>query len=214
MLALIAGLVVVELLAYKTTNLPRYVVSIVGYSLVLGVILIAQLTQRDLGLETSKAKAGVRFALPLVAAIIGVISIVYFISPEILRDSRYNLGWSHAVVYAFLIIPLRTVIMEELIFRGILFGILRRTLSARATLVGSALGFGLWHVLSAGSISVAGESSLPRPVLMLAVVVATSIFGYLLAWYRQKSGSLFAPILLHWSINASAVVYATLAWHS
>jgi len=63
------------------------------------------------------------------------------------RDARYHLGWGGAFLTAFLLIPLGTVLFEEVAFRGVLWGLLRRGRgTVTATAVSSAL-FGLWHVL-------------------------------------------------------------------
>jgi len=42
------------------------------------------------------------------------------------RDARYHLDWQHALLTAFVLIPLGTVLFEEVAFRGVLWGLLRR----------------------------------------------------------------------------------------
>lgn len=88
------------------------------------------------------------------------------------------------VVVAGLIIPLA----EEVLFRGLLYGWLRRWGPAVA-MVGSALLFGLPHGPS---------SALPAALLGL---------GF--AWLRERDGSLLGPVLLHVLNNLGALLYVS-----
>jgi len=44
-------------------------------------------------------------------------------------------------------------------------------------------------------------------------VVATALAGFVFSWLRRRSGSLIAPIALHWSLNGLGAVAAALVWH-
>ena len=44
-------------------------------------------------------------------------------------------------------------------------------------------------------------------------VVATAAAGFVFSWLRSRSGSLIAPIALHWSLNGIGALAAALAWH-
>lgn len=44
-------------------------------------------------------------------------------------------------------------------------------------------------------------------------VVATALAGFVFTWLRRRSGSLLAPIALHWSLNGMGVLAAVLVWH-
>jgi membrane protease YdiL (CAAX protease family) len=81
--------------------------------------------------------------------------------------------------------------------------------------------FGLWHVLPA--LDVAGTSTAishdgrpagRRRVLLtvLGTVVFTALAGVVFAELRRRSGSLVAPLLLHWATNGLAVVAASRLW--
>lgn len=108
------------------------------------------------------------------------------------------------------VIPLHTVVLEELAFRGVLQGMVRRDRGARAGVVVSSLVFGLWHLGSAGAAldgneavaGTVGTSAVTTVLGMLAIVVATGLAGAVLALARERSGSLLAPLGLHWAANA------------
>lgn len=82
-------------------------------------------------------------------------------------------------------------ICEEILFRGALYGGLRRLLSPTAAAVISGLLFGVIH----------------DPVVMLPVAA----LGVLLAWVYERSGSLMAPCVLHVTQNLSTLALASLS---
>jgi len=44
-------------------------------------------------------------------------------------------------------------------------------------------------------------------------VVATAAAGFVFTWLRRRSGSLLAPIALHWSLNGMGALAAAAVWH-
>jgi len=44
-------------------------------------------------------------------------------------------------------------------------------------------------------------------------VLATAVAGFVFSWLRRRSGSLIAPIALHWSCNGLGALAAALVWH-
>jgi membrane protease YdiL (CAAX protease family) len=48
---------------------------------------------------------------------------------------------------------------------------------------------------------------------VLLAVVATAAAGFVFSWLRRRSGSLLAPIALHWSLNGLGALAAALVWH-
>lgn len=86
-------------------------------------------------------------------------------------------------------------ICEELFFRGVLFGGLRRAMSGAGTVVVSALAFGLFHVVLAGGA--APERLAPSMVM-----------GLLLGWVRLRTDSCGPGVLLHVLHNSSLLVLA------
>ena len=107
-------------------------------------------------------------------------------------------------------IPLGTAVGEEIIFRGVVLGLLlRRFTVGRAVLAATVL-FGLWHVLPtldsletnpAGDVL---ESPAETVAAVAGAVVTTAIAGVVFSWLRFKASSVVAPILLHVAINSSA----------
>jgi uncharacterized protein len=78
-------------------------------------------------------------------------------------------------------------VAEELFFRGVLYRWMRQFLGMWLAIAVSSLIFGLLH----GDIAVAG---------------ATFVMGIILAWFYERSGSLWAPITIHIINNASKLI--------
>jgi membrane protease YdiL (CAAX protease family) len=117
------------------------------------------------------------------------------------------------------VIPLGTVLPEELAFRGLLLSLLGREYGMLAgTLLSSGL-FGLWHVLAslgggaanAAITGVVGGGAPGTAARVVVTVVFTSLAGVALCWLRLRSGSLIAPALAHWTVNALGVIVIALA---
>lgn len=115
-------------------------------------------------------------------------------------------GW--AVVYQAVVrIPLGTVVLEEVAFRGVLLGVLRRVTSAGAAVVWSSMVFGLWHIVP--TIEALRANRVEPGILPVAgAVVATAVAGAAFCWLRLRSGSLVAPALAHVATNSVALVVA------
>jgi membrane protease YdiL (CAAX protease family) len=95
-------------------------------------------------------------------------------------SERSILGLVNAVVLA--------PVVEELLFRGLLFTALRKRFSSFPTLAATTLTFGLLHI----------ENGLLHVVSVLPA-------GAFLGYAREKSGGVGLPILLHASMNAAVI---------
>lgn len=158
-----------------------------------GLALAAGLRADELGCSPAHLGAGLRFggiAFAVISAVLAVAAVA-----GLLHDERTDVGVSAMLVRVLVVIPVGTVLAEELIFRGALDGLLRRVMSpARAMAVGSVL-FGLWHVPP-----IAGDHS---PTAVFGTVAATTAAGAGFTWLRRRSGSILAPILAHLGTNST-----------
>ena len=173
----------------------------------------------DLGLARRNWAAGLRWggvSAAVVAAGYGIAALIPAVR-DFTVDSTGS--WPATLVKALVVIPLVTVIPEEFAFRGVLWGLLRRESGRRvATIVSSAL-FGLWHVLpalggGAANESVAGAVGDGVAGIVLRVVgtvLLTGLGGVVFCELRDRSGSLLAPIMLHWAINGLGELFVLVA---
>lgn len=171
----------------------------------------AGLTWHDLGLSRRTLLPGLRWALGSVA----VVAVVYAIGAAIpftrpaFQDVRYHLHLSAALLTAFVMVPLGTVLLEEVAFRGVLMGLVNRHRGAVWASVTSSVLFGLWHILPSLRLNSANEAvgsafgtGVTGQVLAVAGAVGfTAVAGLLLCELRRRSGSLIAAAALHWATN-------------
>ena len=122
----------------------------------LGVLAFAVLMARtvgttwtSMGMRPDRARRGLvvggLIALAIVigyAVLIAVPSTSGAFEDERIVDGSIGLSLYHA----FIRIPLGTALYEEILFRGVLFGMLARRFTPLASAVWSSLAFGLWHV--------------------------------------------------------------------
>ena len=128
---------------------------------------------------------------------------------------------SGALIASMIIIPLQTVIPEELAFRGVLHGALNRAWGFRGVAAAGSLLFGLWHIATSlgltssnvGFTRIFGGGVFGMVAGVVMAVIATGAAGFVFTWLRRRSGSLIAPIALHWSLNGLGALAAALVWH-
>ncbi|MEP9416299.1 CPBP family intramembrane glutamic endopeptidase [Gordonia sp. VNQ95] len=182
---------------------------------------VTGLSWDDLGLSPRTMPTGLRYAVVIVVivAVVAAGAVALPWTRELFHNDSYP-DVPAAIYAALVLIPLRTVLAEEVIFRGALLGSLARLTSARVALAGQAALFGCWHVASSlglaahndGIGDIVGTGSLGVVAGVLIAVVVTGGAGLLLGWLRMRSGSLLAPIALHWSVNGIGAIAAAIAW--
>jgi uncharacterized protein len=176
----------------------------------------------ELGLGRDHWKSGAAYALgaiALVATAIAVGVLLPLTRPMFMNNHYATI--SGAVVASMIIIPLQTVIPEELAFRGVLHGTLTRAWGFRGVAVAGSLLFGLWHIATSlgltssnvGFTRLFGGGVVGMLTGVTLAVIATAIAGFVFSWLRRRSGSLIAPIALHWSLNGLGALAAALVWH-
>lgn len=175
----------------------------------------------ELGLGRDHWRSGLRYALAAVVAVASVIAagvLLPWTRPMFLNSHYATV--SGALVASMLIIPLQTVIPEELAFRGVLQGTLHRAWGFRGVAaVGSVL-FGLWHIATSvgltdsnlGFTRLFGGGFVGMIAGVALAIVATGMAGFVFSWLRRRSGSLIAPIALHWSLNGAGALAAAMVW--
>jgi CAAX protease family protein len=176
----------------------------------------------ELGLGRDHWKSGIGYALAAVVVVVAVIAVgaLLPLTRPMFMNNHYA-TISGALVASMIIIPLQTVIPEELVFRGVLHGALNRAWGFRGVAVVGSLLFGLWHVATSlgltssnvGFTRLFGGGIVGTLAGVTLAVLATGVAGFVFSWLRRRSGSLIAPIALHWSLNGLGALAAALVWH-
>ena len=87
----------------------------------------------------------------------------------------------------------RSVLYEDLIFRGALLYILIIRIGARKAVLISAVSFGIYHWFS--------WSALGQPVQTLIIFLTTGTAGYVQALAFEKTRSMYMPFALHFGVD-------------
>lgn len=116
-----------------------------------------------------------------------------FVNPQLDAVAPEGFSWTNLILMlalAGILAPLT----EELLFRGLLYPLLRRSLRFLAAAMISALCFAMLHWIP-------------------PLIPAFTIIGLVLAAAREMSGSLWPPIIIHGVFNAINIItlYAALA---
>ena len=218
----VAVLALTNVIAHFTT--PWAGVATVPVAAV-GLVLLVRtrgLGWAELGLGRDHWRSGAGYAHASVAVVLSVIAVgalLPWTRPMFMNNSYATV--SGALVASMLIIPLQTVIPEELAFRGVLHGALNRAWGFRGVAAAGSLLFGLWHIATSlgltsnnvGLSRVFGAGVAGQVAGVLLAVVATAAAGFVFTWLRGRSGSLLAPIALHWSLNGLGALAAAAVWH-
>ncbi|GAA2659096.1 CPBP family intramembrane glutamic endopeptidase [Paractinoplanes durhamensis] len=223
-LALILGAVVLVLAAVNVAGKfgPRHTGLVAG-PLVAGILVViarrAGLTWRDLGLSRRTLLPGLKYAVGavLAVAVVYAIGIALPLTRPAFQDVRYHLHPGAALMTAFIVVPLGTVLLEEIAFRGVLLGLINRHRGATWASITSSVLFGLWHILPSLRLNSAnqavgsafGSGATGRVLAVLGAVAFTAVAGLLLCELRRRSGSLLAAAALHWATNGLGLLAAS-----
>lgn len=188
-----------------------------GIAVIIGGL--AGLSLDTMGLRLSAVPLGVVYAAGFVLVIIAGVYVAsrlpvvghFFANESFAKASKKRLFYE-----AGFRVPLGTALLEEVLFRGLLLGLLLQNNSTVTALLLSSVIFGLWHIFptvnqleanQAAKDMVAGKRG-RRLVSILTVVGTTTVAGVCFGVLRVWSGSLVTPWLVHWAINASGMLFS------
>jgi uncharacterized protein len=223
---LAAGLVIVILAAVNVIDIRvPHATLVAGPVCAAGLPAIgrlAGLSWADMGLGPGTWRPGLKWAGTEIGATAVVLAAgaALPLTRNAFRDSRYHLDLGHALLTSLVLIPVGTVLLEEVAFRGVLWGLLRRAYGTVTATVVSSLLFGLWHALpSLGLASdnraitaTVGTGRSGQVITVLGTMAFTAGAGVVFCELRRRSGSVLAPAGLHWAVNGLAVLASAAVW--
>ncbi len=209
----IAALLVINVVNNRVAPQTHYLLwSFASAVLLIALGLLDGNSWSDMGLGWGEFVPGLLWGV----GCIGVVALVYLVGSIFKRtraafhDERMaELTGGRLAFQALLEVPLGTVLLEEIAFRAVLFSMLARRYGVVWAIVISSVLFGLWHVLpSIGTHeqnpalgSMVGEGRRGNLLAVGLSVLTTTLAGVLFAGLRLISGSVIAPMGLHWATN-------------
>lgn len=178
------------------------------------------LSWAQLGLARNRLGSGCRWALGAIGLVAGVyvVGVLLPLTRPGFMDVRYDLPLPQVLHRAFVAIPLGTVLLEELAFRSVLWGVLARHMSTRWVLVTTSVLFGFWHLIPAvrGGDTNRGVSDAVgaggSALVVVGTIALTTVGGLVFGELRRRSDSVLASAGAHWATNALGVLFGAVAW--
>jgi len=216
----VVALVVLNIVNNRLAPQTHYLLWTFGGSVgLLAFGLLDGNTWTDMGFGWSYLLPGLIWA----GICIGGVTAVYLVGSAFKRtrtafhDERMSdLTGSRLMFQALIEVPFGTVLFEEIAFRSVLFSMLVRREGLVFGLIVSSLLFGLWHILpSIGTHeqnpalgSVVGGGLRGNFIAVGLSVLTTTVAGVLFAGLRLISGSVLAPMGLHWATNGLGYAFS------
>ena len=170
----------------------------------------AGLTPAEMGVDGDAARRSVGVAVSAAGAVAAGVLVASRLPglAGLFDDVRASHG--NVAFETLLRIPLGTVVLEEVAFRGVLPAMIDGSDRTHVS-IATAAWFGLWHVLpTLNALDINGVSDrTARAAAVAGGVVGTVIAALAFDKLRLASGSVVAPMFAHWSANA--VGYAVAA---
>lgn len=188
-----------QLMAYVEADVYKYIVEITAISALATIPFLILMRSNDRKKEKAMGLVPNNRAPLSKYVYVAVISIVFSLALNnivLLSDlAEYSIAYQEAaealyapsLIVQILCLGIVTPIMEEYIFRGLIFKRLRNRLPVARAIISSALFFGIYH----------GN---------LVQMIYGTLSGILLAYLYEKYGSLKAPILAHMLMNTVACI--------
>lgn len=172
--------------------------------LILSWLIIHFVEKKDLGvlgfMPTRKRLIGfgIFFFVTALCCASGFFLIMYFghehwiLNPRLSAGDLLNGTWWN----------IKSVLFEELIFRGVLLYILIKRLGATWGILISSVAFGIYHWYS--------HEVVGNPMQMVITFVTTGLMGAVYAYGYARSGSILIPSAIHlgWNLTTSVVFSA------
>ncbi len=137
--------------------------------------------------------------------------------PLFADERAIKVSGTEVAVKSLVEVPVGTVLLEEVVFRSVLLGLLVSDYGTVWGVVGSSFLFGLWHILpslemhdSHSLTSQLGRGWRGKLLTVVGTILATGAAGVLFAMLVVWSGSVLAPVGLHWAMNSMGSVAAWL----
>ncbi|MEN8238289.1 MAG: CPBP family intramembrane glutamic endopeptidase [Actinomycetota bacterium] len=220
----IAAIIVIATYANIISNLILDEVWHIPFQLgILGVAVLiatrAGTTRTSMGLRRDRARRGfivggviiglitVGFLIVIAAAAVFPDLRTMFDNTEVIEGTT---GW--VLFQAFVRIPIATALYEEVLFRGVIFGMFARRHSPLLAAVLTSLLFGLWHIaptiVDPPNAQLDPNGLLDIVKLAALAVAGTAPAGLAFLWTRLYANSVWASVLAHIGTNSIGMLAA------
>lgn len=219
-LDVIIFLVIISIYSLVITHvIPQRYYSFSNVLIALGSIaygLVDGLGLRDMGIGLHAAGTSLIIVVIMLLLIGVVLSLSYLIPPlkRLMSEGPSKRSNKNEALHELLVrIPFGTALSEEIIFRGVLLGLLLQDVSRIHAIIASAVAFGLWHIVPTLQTvrandafkDLIGDKKHHHVLSIFTTVLVTGTAGLVFAWLRLFADNLIAPWLVHTFVNGFAI---------
>lgn len=208
-----------------THFIPKRLYSFLNIFMSLGSILFGLFfgaTLDDMHLAQDAWQRGILWGLaitvPIVFAVLFILLIPRF--RHIFIDHPSKLNKKRSILYELgFRVPFGTALSEEVLFRGVLLGLLLTRYDTWVAVICSSLIFGLWHIAPTWKTlrsnialqELVGEQRRFHGLSILVSVLTTALAGVVFCLLTLKSDSVIAAWIAHSAINGFSVAGGLIA---
>jgi len=213
---------IVLILLYGTVLarlVPRRFHIILNIGIALTAIMLGLgfgLTPKDMGISLATITSGIIIAV-VASIVITVTTLIIALIPPLrkffLGDNLSKASGKLIAFEAGIRIPFSTALIEEVLFRGVLLGLLLTHYPTILARLYSSIVFGLWHIFP--TIATLEQNDVTAQAIqhkkhrkyagVTGTIIITTLAGLLFGYLRILANSIIAPWIVHWTINASGV---------
>jgi membrane protease YdiL (CAAX protease family) len=167
--------------------------------LLLSWILLHFIEHRNLSaLGFAPTKYRLRLAGSGLLLAAGYMIIFYLIEAGLLHAPYHlNKAYNATVLLKALWWVIKSVLFEELIFRGALLYILIKRIGPKKAVLLSAIAFGIYHWFTIG---------FGKPAQMAYIFLTMGLAGWAFAKAFEKTGTILLPFALHFGLNTAIMI--------
>jgi membrane protease YdiL (CAAX protease family) len=219
-LDVIVFLVIISIYSLVITHvIPKKYYSLSNILIALGSIvygLVDGVNLHDMAIGLHAVGKSVIIVAGILLFIAVILSLAYLVPPlkKLMSDGPSKRSdKKHALNELLVRVPFGTALSEEIIFRGVLLGMLLQDVSRIQAIIASAVAFGLWHVVPTLQTvrandafkDLIGDQKRHHAISIVTTVLVTGVAGVVFAWLRLLADNLIAPWLVHTFINGFAI---------
>lgn len=128
----------------------------------------------------------------------GYLSVFYLVEAALVHAPYHlNPDYSSKALLKAIWYVFKSVLFEELLFRGALLYILIRRIGPSKAVLLSAIAFGIYHWFTIG---------FGKPVQMAYIFLTMGLAGYAFARAFEKTGTILLPFALHFGFNVAIMI--------
>lgn len=191
-----------KLLYYLNAYIGSFIAKTTSIILIISLLLSQKAgLAGSLGFAKPKSNKWIKFTFPFI--VLAVILRIIYCQDPLVPNIPIRMVFPEAMLIGNIVGVLSILFIapftEEIIFRGYIFDVLKRSFGSYSSVLLTSVIFALVH----------GPQLRFEPLPLMAIFISGLVFGY----FRYKERSIFVPIFFHFLFNLVYIVVGTLNFY-